>query len=79
MKTNQLWLIFWQIITYTIFILNVIGISRIHITFAIVTLFIGMVAGNEKEKEIRSIIKMDSKEFEQFLKNHKEDNDGYLG
>lgn len=79
MKTNQLWVIFWQIITYTIFMLNVFGISRIHITFAIVTLFIGMVAGNEKEKEIRSIIKMDSKEFEQFLKNHKEDNDGYLG
>ncbi|EEW36791.1 hypothetical protein NQ540_00240 [Granulicatella adiacens ATCC 49175] len=79
MKTNQLWVVFWQIITYTIFMLNVFGISRIHITFAIVTLFIGMVAGNEKEKEIRSIIKMDSKEFEQFLKNHKEDNDGYLG
>ena len=79
MKTNQLWLIFWQIITYTIFMLNVFGISRIHITFAIVTLFIGMVAGYEKEKEIGSIIKMDSKEFEQFLKNHKEDNDGYLG
>lgn len=78
MKTNQLWVVFWQIITYTIFMLNVFGISRIHITFAIVTLFIGMVAGNEKEKEIRSIIKMDSKEFEQFLKNHKEDNDGYL-
>lgn len=76
MKTNQLWVVFWQIITYTIFMLNVFGISRIHITFAIVTLFIGMVAGNEKEKEIRSIIKMDSKEFEQFLKNHKEDNDG---
>lgn len=79
MKTNQLWVIFWQIITYTIFMLNVFGISRIHITFAIVTLLIGMVAGYEKEKEIRSIIKMDSKEFEQFLKNHEEDNDGYLG
>ena len=73
MKTNQLWVVFWQIITYTIFMLNVFGISRIHITFAIVTLFIGMVAGNEKEKEIRSIIKMDSKEFEQFLKNHEEE------
>lgn len=30
MKTNQLWVIFWQIIAYTILMLNVFGISRIH-------------------------------------------------
>lgn len=73
MKTNQLWVIFWQIITYTILMLNVFGISRIHILFAIVTLFNGMVAGYEKEKEIRSLIKMDVKEFEKYLKNIEED------
>lgn len=73
MKTNQLWVIFWQIITYTILMLNVFGISRIHIAFSVVTLFAGAVVGYEKEKEIRSIIKMDSKEFEQFLKNHEEE------
>lgn len=50
MKTNQLWVIFWQIIAYTILMLNVFGISRIHILFAIVALFNGMVAGYEKEK-----------------------------
>lgn len=49
MKTNQLWVIFWQIITYTILMLNVFGISRIHIAFSIVTLFAGAVAGYEKE------------------------------
>ena len=37
--------------------LNVFGISRIHILFAIVAVFNGMVAGYEKEKEIRSLIK----------------------
>ena len=67
MKTNQLWVIFWQIITYTILMLNVFGISRIH------TLFAGAVAGHEKEKEIRSLIKMDDKEFEKYLKNIEED------
>lgn len=72
MKTNQLWVIFWQIITYTILMLNVFGISRIHIAFSVVTLFAGVVAGHEKEKEIRSVIKMDAKEFEEFLKNHEE-------
>lgn len=72
MKTNQLWLIFWQIITYTIFMLNVFGNSRIHIAFSIVTLFAGAVVGYEKEKEIRSLIKMDAKEFEEYLKNHEE-------
>lgn len=73
MKTNQLWVIFWQIITYTILMLNVFGISRIHIAFSIVTLFAGAVAGHEKEKEIRSLIKMDAKEFEEYLKNIEED------
>ena len=53
--------------------LNVFGISRIHIAFSIVTLFVGAVAGYEKEKEIRSLIKMDAKEFEEYLKNHEED------
>lgn len=72
MKTNQLWVVFWQIITYTIVMLNVFGIGRIHIAFSIVTLFVGAVAGHEKEKEIRSLIKMDAKEFEQFLKNQEE-------
>lgn len=72
MKTNQLWVIFWQIITYTIFMLNVFGISRIHIAFSVATLFAGAVAGYEKEKEIRSLIKMGAKEFEEFLKNQEE-------
>ena len=72
MKTNQLWVIFWQIITYTIFMLNVFGIIRIHIAFFVATLFAGAVAGYEKEKEIRSLIKMDAKEFEEFLKNQEE-------
>lgn len=51
MKTNQLWVIFWQIITYTIVMLNVFGISRIHIAFSIVTLFAGAVVGYEKERD----------------------------
>ena len=73
MKTNQLWVIFWQIITYTILMLNVFGISRIHIAFSIITLFAGAVAGYEKENEIRSLIKMDAKEFEAYLKSHEEE------
>ena len=73
MKTNQLWVIFWQLMTYTIFVLNVLGVSRIHIVVPAVTLFAGAVAGYEKEKEIRSLIKMDAKEFEEYLKNHEED------
>lgn len=73
MKTNQLWVIFWQLMTYTIFVLNVLGVSRIHIVVPAVTLFAGAVAGHEKEKEIRSLIKMDAKEFEEYLKNHEED------
>lgn len=73
MKTNQLWVIFWQMITYTILMLNVFGVSRIHIAFSIVTLFAGAVAGYEKEKEIRSLIKMDAKEFEAYLKRHEEE------
>lgn len=72
MKTNQLWVIFWQLMTYTIFVLNVLGVSRIHIVVPAVTLFAGAVAGHEKEKEIRSVIKMDAQEFEQFLKNQEE-------
>ena len=72
MKTNQLWVIFWQLMTYTIFVLNVLGVSRIHIVVPAVTLFAGAVAGHEKEKEIRSLIKMDAKEFEEYLKNHEE-------
>lgn len=73
MKTNQLWVIFWQLMTYTIFVLNVLGVSRIHIVVPAVTLFAGAVAGHEKEKEIRSVIKMDAKEFEKYLKNIEED------
>lgn len=75
MKTNQLWVIFWQIITYTIFMLNVFGISRIHIAFSIVTLFAGAVAGYSEKKEIclDNVVKMDAKEFENFLKNREED------
>lgn len=76
MKTNQLWVIFWQLMTYTIFVLNVLGVSRIHIVVPAVTLFAGAVAGYEKEKEIRSLIKMDAKEFEAYLKSHEEDNNG---
>lgn len=72
MKTNQLWVIFWQLMTYTIFVLNVLGFTRIHIVVPAVTLFAGAVAGHEKEKEIRSVIKMDAQEFEQFLKNQEE-------
>lgn len=72
MKTNQLWVIFWQLMTYTIFVLNVLGVSRIDIVVPAVTLFAGAIAGYEKEKEIRSLIKMDAKEFEQFLKNQEE-------
>ena len=75
MKTNQLWVIFWQIITYTILMLNVFGISRIHIAFSIVTLFAGAVAGHSEKKEIclDNVVKMDAKEFENFLKNREED------
>lgn len=73
MKTNQLWVIFWQLMTYTIFVLNVLGFSRIHIVVPAVTLFAGAIAGYEKEKEIRSLIKMDAKEFEKYLKNIEED------
>ena len=72
MKTNQLWVIFWQLMTYTIFVLNVLGVSRIHIVVPAVTLFAGAVVGHEKENEIRSVIKMDAQEFEQFLKNQEE-------
>lgn len=53
MKTNQLWVIFWQIITYTIFVLNVLGFSRIHIVVPAVTLFAGAIAGYSKEDEKR--------------------------
>lgn len=49
MKTNQLWVIFWQLMTYTIFVLNVLGVSRIHIVVPAVTLFAGVIAGYEKE------------------------------
>ena len=51
MKTNQLWVIFWQLMTYTIFVLNVLGVSRIHIVVPAVTLFAGAIAGYEKEIE----------------------------
>lgn len=73
MKTNQLWVIFWQLMTYTVFMLDVLGVSRIHIVVPAVTLFAGAIAGHEKEKEIRSVIKMDAKEFEKYLKNIEED------
>lgn len=53
MKTNQLWVIFWQLMTYTIFVLNVLGVSRIHIVVPAVTLFAGAVAGYSKEDEER--------------------------
>ena len=51
MKTNQLWVIFWQLMTYTIFVLNVLGVSRIHIVVPAVTLFAGAIAGNDKERD----------------------------
>ena len=49
MKTNQLWVIFWQLMTYTIFVLNVLGVSRIDIIVPAVTLFAGAIAGYENE------------------------------
>lgn len=51
MKTNQLWVIFWQLMTYTIFVLNILGFSRIHIVVPAVTLFAGAIAGYEKERD----------------------------
>ncbi len=51
MKTNQLWVIFWQLMTYTIFVLNVLGFTRIHIVAPAVTLFAGAIAGYEKERD----------------------------
>lgn len=51
MKTNQLWVIFWQLMTYTIFVLNVLGFSRIHIVVPAVTLFAGAIAGYDKERD----------------------------
>lgn len=51
MKTNQLWVIFWQLMTYTIFVLNVLGVSRIHIVVPAVTLFAGAIAGYDKERD----------------------------
>lgn len=51
MKTNQLWVIFWQLMTYTIFVLNVLGFSRIDIIVPTVTLFAGAIAGYEKERD----------------------------
>lgn len=74
MKTNQLWVLFWQLVTYTIFMLNVFGYSRIHIAFALVTLFAGAVAGYSEEKELNfdNVVRMDAKEFEEFLKKLEE-------
>lgn len=51
MKTNQLWVIFWQLMTYTIFVLNALGFSRIDIVVPAVTLFAGAIAGHEKERD----------------------------
>lgn len=51
MRTNQLWVIFWQLMTYTIFVLNVLGVSRIHIVVPAVTLFAGAIVGYEKERD----------------------------
>nr|DAP60117.1 MAG TPA: hypothetical protein [Caudoviricetes sp.] len=51
MRTNQLWVIFWQLMTYTIFVLNVLGFSRIHIVVPAVTLFAGVVAGFQREED----------------------------
>ena len=51
MKTNQLWVIFWQLMTYTIFVFNVLGFSRIHIIVPAVTLFAGAIAGYERERD----------------------------
>lgn len=51
MKTNQLWVIFWQLMTYTVFVLNVLGVSRIHIVVPAFTLFAGAIAGYEKERD----------------------------
>lgn len=53
MKTNQLWVIFWQVITYTILVMNLIGNTRIHIAFALLTLFAGAVAGFQREEDDR--------------------------
>lgn len=75
MKTNQLWVIFWQLMTYTIFVLNVLGFSQIHIVVPAVTLFAGAIAGYSEEKEncLDNVVKMDAKEFEIFLKNREEE------
>lgn len=75
MRTNQLWVIFWQLMTYTIFVLNVLGFSQIHIVVPAVTLFAGAIAGHSEEKEIclDNMVKMDAKEFEIFLKNREEE------
>ena len=37
--------------TYTIFVLNVLGVSRIDIIVPTVTLFAGAIAGHEKERD----------------------------
>ena len=50
MRTNQLWVIFWQLMTYTIFVLNVLGVSRIDIVVPAFTLFAGAIAGFQKEE-----------------------------
>ena len=75
MKTNQLWVIFWQLMTYTFFMLDVLGVSRIHIIVPAVTLFAGAIAGHSEKKEIclDNVVKMDAKEFENFLKNREEE------
>ena len=61
--------------TYTIFILNVLGVSHIHIIVPAVTLFAGAIAGYSEKKEIclDNAVKMDAKEFENFLKNREGD------
>lgn len=62
MKTNQLWVIFWQLMTYTIFVLNVLGVSRIHIVVPAVTLFAGAIADIARKKKfvLDNVVKMDA-------------------
>ena len=61
--------------TYTVFLLDVLGVSRIHIIVPAVTLFAGAIAGHSEKKEIclDNVVKMDAKEFENFLKNREEE------
>ena len=67
MKTNQLWVIFWQLMTYTIFVLNVLGVSRIHIIVPAVTLLLEQLQDMRKKEMNRRI----TMELTLFLENGK--------